>query len=66
MRNRSLDKDVVIVLISTLLTVTSWVGFEVYRAYAEINLPEAVEKHLTPLNPQIDYTTIEKLEKLNP
>ncbi len=66
MRKKGLDKDVVIVLISTLITVASWVAFEVYRAYTKVNIPEVVEKHLTPFDPQIDYSTIEKLEKLNP
>jgi hypothetical protein len=65
MRKKGLDRDVVVLLISTLLTIASWVGFEVYRAYVKVNVPAGVEKHLAPINPALNTHVFTELEKLS-
>lgn len=66
MRRRRIDRDIVVVLISTLVTVVAWVGFEVYRAYAKVNLPTGIEQYLGELDPKLDVTVLDYLEKRDP
>lgn len=61
MRRRQLDRDVVILLLTTLIMVSSWVGFEVYRAYVKTYKPSDIEEFLTPVDPTIDKTFLDKL-----
>jgi hypothetical protein len=63
MKKRRIARDVVVLLISTLITIAAWVGFEVYRAYTRVTLPEGVEEYLTPLTPTLDIEVLESLEK---
>ncbi len=46
----------------TLTTVIVWVGYEVYRAYTQTTVPRIIKELITPLNPNIDETTIEDIE----
>jgi hypothetical protein len=66
MRKKGIDREVVVLLISTLITIASWVGFEVYRAYVKVKLPADVEKYLEPINPTLKKNVFTELEKLNP
>lgn len=61
MRRRQLDRDIVILLLTTLLMVSTWVGFEVYRAYIKINIPTDIEEFLKPIDPTIDKVFLDKL-----
>lgn len=63
MKKRRIDRDIVVVLISTLLTLVAWVGFEVYRAYTRVQVPTDVQKYLGPLDPKLDLSALESLEK---
>ena len=65
MKKRGIDKDIVVLLISTLLTVASWVGFEVYRAYSKVSVSPEVEKHLQSIDPTLNPHVFDSLEKLN-
>lgn len=64
MKKRGVDKDIVILLISTLITVTSWIGFEVYRAYVKVNTTAEVEKSLQQVNPVLNRELFGKLRDL--
>ncbi|MDO8487725.1 MAG: hypothetical protein Q7S31_00225 [bacterium] len=63
MRKRTIDRDLVVVLTTTLITIAAWVGFEVYRAYTKVSLPEGVEKYLQTLNPTLNVATLDQLEQ---
>src|SRR3989344_1851119 len=39
MRKSKIDRDIVVILIMTLVTISAWVGFETYRAYTRSNIP---------------------------
>jgi hypothetical protein len=65
MRKKGIDRDIVVLLISTLITIASWVGFEVYRAYVKVVVPKEVENHLKTINPTLNKNVFTKLEKLN-
>lgn len=62
-KKNNLDQEVILLLISTLITTATWVGFEVYRAYTRAIPPEGVEKYLTPLEPSLNLSIFDKLEK---
>jgi hypothetical protein len=64
MKKKRIDKDIVILLISTLITIATWVGLEVYRAYVRVSVTAEVEKHLQPIDPTIDVRVLEKLENI--
>lgn len=63
MRKKGIDRDLIIVLTSTLITLATWVGFEVYRAYTKVTVPEVLQKHLLPLNPTLNTQVLDQLEQ---
>jgi hypothetical protein len=65
MKKKGIDRDVVVLLISTLITIASWVGFEVYRAYVKVAVPTEVEKHLETISPNLNKNVFTKLGKMN-
>jgi hypothetical protein len=66
MKKRRIDRDIVLLLISTLITLVSWVGFEVYRAYTKPRIPEILQHHLEPFDPVLDKTVLDQLENRLP
>lgn len=66
MKKKTWDRDLVVLLVSTLITVASWVGLEVYRAYVKTDLPPGVEQHLKPFDPILKTEVLDKLEGRNP
>jgi hypothetical protein len=63
MKKKGIDKDLILLLITTLVTVVVWVGFEVYRAYTQVVIPTGLEKHLQPLSPTLRTEVFGKLEQ---
>ena len=63
MKKNRIDRDIVVLLVSTLLTVATWVGFEVYRAYKKPNTPAGVEEHLKELTPVLRTDLLDTIEK---
>jgi hypothetical protein len=53
-QHRAYDRDIVGLLIFTLVTLSTWVVFEVYRAYTKPNIPELLARHLRELNPTLN------------
>lgn len=66
MRRKGWDKDIIFLLVATLLFVLSWVGFEIYRAYTKVELPTDVEKHFQELNPSLNMKVFDRLEEKKP
>lgn len=62
MRKKGLNKDIIVLLVSTLITIASWVGFEIYRAYIQIKIPENVEESLKEIDPVIERAFFDKLK----
>ena len=63
MYKKGIDRDLVIVLISTLITLASWVGFEAYRAYTKVEIPQVLQRHLKPLDPKLNTQVLDQLEQ---
>ncbi len=62
MTKKEIDRSIINLLILTLITLSVWVGFEVYRAYTATAMPE-VRQYLEPLNPTLDTQTLQRLEE---
>jgi len=56
------SRDIIWILASTCVTISAWIGFEVYRAYFKPTIPEGVEKYLSPLSPVLDEKFLDILE----
>lgn len=65
MRRKQLDREVIMLLLTTLIMVSTWVGFEVYRAYVKSETPADMELFLRNLDPAIDKAYLDKLESRN-
>lgn len=66
MRKNKIDRDIVVVLIMTLVTISAWIGFEVWRAYTRKDIPPVLAKQLMELSPTLDMNTLGKLESRIP
>ena len=62
MRKKQIDREIILLLTTTLVTVAVWIGFEVYRAYTKVALPEGLEQYLTPIDTVLSTGVLEKLE----
>lgn len=62
MRKKTIDRDLIIMLTTTLITLATWVGFEVYRAYTKVTIPQGLEKYLQPLDPTLNTSVLDELE----
>lgn len=67
MRKKNLDRDIVILLLFTLFTIVSWVGFEVYRAFVRHTPPPAnVQTYLKSFDTNLNTEVLNKLQSRNP
>lgn len=52
------NKDALIVSIFTLITVLTWIVFDVYHAAVTSTITEVQERLMAPLDPKIDEETL--------
>lgn len=62
MKKFKLSKDILILSIITLITVLTWVGFEVWLAATKTTITKVTKEQLSPLNPNLSRETIESLK----
>ncbi len=48
--------------ILTLITILTWIGFEVYRTAIKTTIPKVAQEQMKSLNPKINLETIESLK----
>lgn len=58
-----LGKNALFLSLISLLTVISWVGFEVYKTSNKTTITKVTKKQMAPINPNIKTTVFEKIEK---
>lgn len=63
MKKLQLGKDALILSILTLITVLTWIGFDVYRALTKTEIPKVLKRQIAPLNPKLPTTTLEGLQQ---
>ncbi len=66
MHKNKIDRDIVVMLVMTLITLVAWVGFEVYRAYTKIAIAPVLAEQLREVNPVLDLGVLEIIEKREP
>jgi len=66
MKRKKIDRDLIVLLFTTLVTIASWIGFEVYRTYSKKIVNPEVEKYLQKIDPTLNTEVFSKLEELNP
>ena len=62
MKKIKLGKDALILSIMTLITVLTWIGFDVYRVFHQPLVTEVTEAQMRPLNPKLKLETLEALK----
>ena len=62
MRKKYIYRDIITLLISTLITILAWVGFEVYRAYTKSEVPGDIDQYLENLDPKLKEEVMTRLE----
>lgn len=62
MTGLKLGKNVLIMSVLTLITVITWIGFEVYRVATRTTIPKVTQEQMLPLNPVLKIEVIESLK----
>jgi len=58
-----MSKQIIQILIFTLITVIAWLGFELFHQARKTTLPEIVQEQIEPLDPTLPLEILEDLEK---
>lgn len=62
MKKRKVNRDILVLSTLTLITVLTWIAFDVYQALTKTTIPEVIQEQMRPLEPKIDKTKIERLK----
>lgn len=54
-----MSKDLIIILILSLITTFAWIGFEAHRAATKTAIPEVKTEYLEPLEPTLEQEALE-------
>lgn len=65
MKKLQLGKDTLILAILTLITSLTWISLEVYWALTKTEIPRVLKEQISPLDPKIDWETVEELKTRN-
>lgn len=60
---KKINRDILVLSILTLITVLTWIAFDVYKALTKTTIPKVLEEQMRPLEPRIDRAKIEKLKE---
>lgn len=63
MKKLQLGKDALTLAILTLITVLTWIGFDLYRTLTKTEIPRVLQQQIAPLNPKVEVTTLEGLQQ---
>lgn len=65
MNKFKLGKDALILTILTLITVLTWIAFDVYRTLTRTEIPQVLQRQIAPLNPKLSQVTVLNKLKTN-
>lgn len=68
-KQKKLHQDILFVLISSLIVVIAWIGFNIYHIYITSTISEEVQAQLTPIDGIFNTNTLQKLksrQQVNP
>jgi len=61
-KRSNIQKDILFIFISSFLVVVAWIGFNLYHIWATSSVSQDVQMQLTPIDPEFDQITIQKLK----
>ncbi len=61
MPKKLLSRDLLVLSILSVITVFTWIGFEVYRALTKTEIPIVLQRQIQPLNPVIQKEVLDSL-----
>ena len=56
------QRDILILLWLTFITVVAWIGFNLYHVMVTSTISEDLQLQITPINPNFDLNTISRLK----
>lgn len=65
MRRNKLDRDILVMLTFSLVTLMMWVGFEVYRTLTKKETKNDIQKYLQTIEPTINSNILDELKQNN-
>lgn len=65
MRRNKLDRDILVMLTFSLVTLAMWVGFEIYRTLTKKETKNDIQKYLEIIEPTINTNILDELKQNN-
>jgi len=63
MKEKNTGKDLFIISIITIISITVWVVLDVYLTFQKRDIPTVVKKQMEPLSPKLNTEVLDELEK---
>ena len=60
-----MSKDIIVLLMVSLITVVTWIAFEIYHSNTSIYISQEIRNQSQPLDSDLDIKLIEYLKQLN-
>ena len=60
-----MSKDLIYLLILTLITALAWLGFDIYHARTKTTLTAETVELIKPISPELDTDLIQQLKGLD-
>lgn len=60
------QRDLLIIIFMTFLTVVAWVGFNIYHLSVTSTISDELQIQIAPINPNFDINIINKLKSREP
>lgn len=65
MRKNRLDHDILVMLTFSLVTLMTWVGFEIYHTLTKKVIENDIQKYLQTIEPTVNTNILNELQQLN-
>ena len=61
MKKKYVSRDILVLSVCTLITISAWIGFDVYRILTREEEPYVPGSQLAPFDPEIDQEIIDHI-----
>lgn len=58
-----MSKNLVTILLLTLITLSAWIGFQIFRIATSSTIPESTQEQLEGLDPNLDQNVLDDLKE---
>ncbi len=63
MKKKGIKKDLFIIAVITIVTITVWVVLDIFLTFQKSTVPAVTKKLMEPLNPKLNTEVLDELEK---